>query len=167
MQPRLRLRLAWRRMARPEVMDDLTFSAASSSDLAHVRALLADCLLPTDDLHEEQLKDFVLCRAGGELVGTVGLEAHGEVALLRSLAVVPGWRGRGLAHRLSTVALAEARRRGLRRLYLLTTTAADLFARWGFRPVGRDTGSERDSRDSAVRVPLSSTAVVMTLDLTG
>jgi N-acetylglutamate synthase-like GNAT family acetyltransferase len=112
-------------------------SPASSSDLPAVRALLERCALPAEDLQAGHLDHFVLCVAGDRLVGLVGLEPLGDVGLLRSLAVVPEERGRGFGHLLLERALRDARRLGIRRRYLLTTTAAALFARAGFRPLAR------------------------------
>jgi amino-acid N-acetyltransferase len=58
-----------------------------------------------------------------------------------------------------------ARRRGLRSLYLLTTTAGDYFPRFGFALVGRDTAPDavRKSREFADACP--STALFMSLPL--
>jgi amino-acid N-acetyltransferase len=66
-------------------MEDISYSPASPGDLPSVRELLARCDLPAEDLRPSHLDHFVLCRDGGRLVGTVGLEPLGEVALLRSL----------------------------------------------------------------------------------
>src|SRR5690606_25859306 len=56
----------------------------------------------------------------------------------RSLAVAPRWRGAGLGAALVAAAEAEARRLGVRRLYLLTTTASAFFARLGYQRTARD-----------------------------
>ena len=77
------------------------------------------------------------------------------MALLRSLAVAPDRRGRRLAHDLWRRILDRARALELERLYLLTTTAEPLFARWGFARIARDVVPDPDSRDGGVRGPLS------------
>jgi N-acetylglutamate synthase-like GNAT family acetyltransferase len=79
-----------------------------------------------------------VCRLSGTIVGTVGLEVMGDLGLLRSLAVLPELRGQRLGHALWDGARDLARRRGISRLYLLTTTAAGLFSRCGFKAVARD-----------------------------
>jgi N-acetylglutamate synthase-like GNAT family acetyltransferase len=147
-------------------MEDITFETAVAADLPAVRALLARCALPTDDLQEGHLAHFIVCRAGGQIVGAVGLEVIGSVGLLRSLAVAPARRGRGLAHELWRRILDRARILELARLYLLTTTAEPLFARWGFARLAREVvpDSIRATPEFAALCP--STAAVMAKDLT-
>jgi N-acetylglutamate synthase-like GNAT family acetyltransferase len=146
-------------------MEDITYGPASPDDLPAVKALLERCELPTEDLRPDQLAHFVVCRAQGGLVGAVGLEVLGGVGLLRSLAVAPEVRGRGLAHDLWARVRAEARRRDVRRLYLLTTTAAPLFSKWGFRSVTRDSVPEVVRATPEYSLLCPSTATVMTMDL--
>lgn len=148
-------------------MEDLTFTPAAAADLPAVRALLERCALPADDLRQAHLDRFIVCRAGGAVVGAVGLEVAGNVGLLRSLAVAPEWRGRRVAHNLWRRISGEARGLGLHCLYLLTTTAGPLFARWGFAPIARDAvpDSIRATAEFASLCP--STAAVMATDLRG
>jgi N-acetylglutamate synthase-like GNAT family acetyltransferase len=143
---------------------------ATTDDLPRVQALLGACGLPSADLRAADLAGFFVCRgAGARVVGSVGIQMLGDagagLGLLRSLAVVPELRGRRVAHELWARGRAEARRRGARQLYLLTTTAEALFARWGFRRVDRDAAPApvRDSAEFASLCP--SSAVVMSLDL--
>jgi amino-acid N-acetyltransferase len=67
------------------------------------------------------------------------LERYGEDALLRSLAVRPENRSTGLGKQLADALEEHARRTGLGTLYLLTTTAADFFARRGYEVIERGT----------------------------
>jgi amino-acid N-acetyltransferase len=101
-----------------------------------VVALLRASGLPTEDV-PAHLPHFFVAEAGGAIVGAVGLEVLDERALFRSLAVAPAWRGHGVAHLLWHKTQQHALAIGVRELYLLTTTAAALFARWGFAPVPR------------------------------
>jgi predicted N-acetyltransferase YhbS len=48
------------------------------------------------------------------------------------VAVAPGWQGRGVGEALVGTLMAQARRRGLREVCLLTTTAEGWFTRFGF-----------------------------------
>lgn len=116
----------------------ITFTLATIADLPAIRALLGRCGLPTEDLQRERLDNFVACWAGDQLVGVVGIDTVGGIGLLRSLAVAPEFRGRQIAHALWMRAHDDALRRGVRQLYLLTTTAERLFARWGFCRIARD-----------------------------
>ena len=71
------------------------------------------------------------------VVGCVALEVYPEAALLRSLIVSAGERGRGLGERLTAEALRMARERGAREVYLLTETAREFFPRFGFAVADR------------------------------
>jgi amino-acid N-acetyltransferase len=146
-------------------MEDISYSLASPGDLPSVRELLARCDLPAEDLRPSHFDNFVVCRDGGRLVGTVGLEPLGEVGLLRSLAVAPEFRGRRLGHELWARAREHALSRGIGRLYLLTTTAEGLFRRWGFQHVPRDQVADvvRNTTEYSTMCP--STAAVMAMDL--
>jgi amino-acid N-acetyltransferase len=146
-------------------MEDFAFVGAKPSDLPAVVALLARCGLPVADLGGAQLAHFTLCKGGDALLGTVGLELLGDLALLRSLAVAPEARGKRLGHALSERARDAAARQGVATLYLLTNTAEPLFARWGFRRVDREGAPEavRATREFSALCP--SSAVLMTLPL--
>src|SRR5207244_7402743 len=86
----------------------------------------------------EALAGFVVAEAGGAIVGTAALEVCCDNALLRSVAVAPEWRSRGLGRALVTRVIADAEAQGLRALYLLTTTAEHYFPSFGFQPIARD-----------------------------
>jgi amino-acid N-acetyltransferase len=110
---------------------------ATSGDLPRVERLLTASDLPLSGVREA-LKDFVVAESNGDIVGVAGLEVCCDDALLRSVAVAPEWRSRGLGRALVTRAVAEAEARGLRALYLLTTTAERYFPSLGFKKIGRD-----------------------------
>ena len=105
-------------------------------DGAEVRALLEGCQLPVADLAVARPVLLGL-RDGEGLRGVVGVELLGSVGLLRSLAVRPDQRGAGLGQRLTDAAEAWAALRGIRQLFLLTTTAAPFFARRGYVVIDR------------------------------
>ena len=147
-------------------MEDIKFTTATAADWAAVRALLERCELPVDDLQPAHLEHFVVCRLGDRLAGTVGIEIIGEVGLFRSLAVLPELRGRQLGRDLWKRLRDEARRRAIHRLYLLTTTAEKLFARWGFQRIERAAVPEAIRGTAEFTSLCPSTAAVMTLDLT-
>lgn len=109
----------------------------SVSDLDDVRALLIECGLPVSDISPTPLPHFFGIRAGAALVAVVGLDLFGQVALLRSLAVLPAHRGRGLARRLVAHAETVAAAAGVEALFLLTTSASGLFAKLGYVPAAR------------------------------
>jgi len=112
---------------------------AASADLPAVRALVAAAGLPLDGLADAAL--VLIATGGGRVVGTVALEAHGAgrdtAFLLRSAAVDPAWRGRGIGAWLTDAALRHIDTIGAP-VALLTESAADYFPRFGFVPVDRD-----------------------------
>ena len=110
---------------------------ADACDLPELVALLAECALPFGDLTETHLREFLVCRDGGRLVATAGLELCDDAVLLRSLAVATTHRGRGLATRLVDTLERRARAKRQRVMFLLTTTVPGFFAARGFRPVAR------------------------------
>jgi amino-acid N-acetyltransferase len=121
-----------------------------------IRGLLESAGLPVADLDLVHQEFLVACE-GGRIVGCAGAEHHGSAALLRSLAVAPEHRGKGLGDLLLRKGVDEARRRGARDLYALTTTIEPLLARRGFVRVERATVPEgiRRSREFASLCPAS------------
>lgn len=114
----------------------IAISAAVPGDAPAIEVRLRDADLPHVDF-ADHLANFLVARCGGEIVGAVGFELHGRDALLRSLVVAPAHRGAGLGGELVDRLTAAARRRGVRRFYLLTTTAEAFFARRGFQKTAR------------------------------
>ena len=119
-------------------MTDFTIRAAQSDDHAAIERLLIDSHLPAEGI-APLLHGFLVAESNEHIVGVVGLESCGEYALLRSTAVSPEWRGRGVGKRLVERAVARAESQGIRALYLLTTTAEHYFPSFGFQVTTRDT----------------------------
>ena len=110
---------------------------ASPDDFTAVEQLLTTSGLPLDGVRDA-FSTFVVADTGHELVGVAGLEVCCDNALLRSVAVRPEWRSHGVGRALVTRVIADAEARGLRALYLLTTTAEGYFPGFGFRQIARD-----------------------------
>jgi amino-acid N-acetyltransferase len=113
----------------------LTISARPS--LGATVALLELAGLPSSDLTESHLAHFFYCGADDARIALVGLELYESNALLRSLAVAPGARDRGLGSALVAHAEHYARSQGVRAMYLLTTTSERFFARRGYARIAR------------------------------
>ena len=142
-----------------------TVRRATASDLADIERLLTASNLPVDGV-AGALDGFLVAEHDGQVVGVVGVERCGEYGLLRSTAVDPAWRGRGLGRQLVEYAIAEAEARGLCALYLLTTTAERYFPSFGFTHTTRDAVPDpvRDTGEFKTACPASAT--VMRLALT-
>jgi amino-acid N-acetyltransferase len=121
-----------------------TVRAAQAADYAEVLTLLKQAGLPSDGVQESFAKFFVVRDAEDDLIGCVGAESHGDLALLRSLAVSEAARGRGLGRELVLEVLSAARSKQMREVVLLTTTAEKFFAGFfGFETVARSTYDEK------------------------
>ncbi len=105
---------------------------AGASDWPAVQALLLANKLPTEGA-QAHLSTYLLATQGGEVVGCAGAEVYGPVALLRSVAVAPGLHKQGIGRLLVERLLQEARSRDIATLYLLTVTAPEYFAQYGFK----------------------------------
>ena len=110
---------------------------ARASDVPAILALLREAELPCEDA-AEHVDAFLVGERDGALVAAGGLELYGDAALVRSVALAAPLRQRGLGAALCDTLLGEARRRGVRDAYLLTTTAAGFFAGHGFQPLARE-----------------------------
>ena len=100
--------------------------------------LLESCDLLVSDIALLNSLHFFGCHKHGKLVGIIGLERFGNVALLRSLAVSVELRGSGLGRTLVQYAESEASTIGVSVLFLLTETAENLFAKLGYQQLSRE-----------------------------
>ena len=137
-----------------------TLRAAAASDLPNIERLLTAAGLPLAGV-AAALPTFTVAEVGGSLVGVAGLEVCCDSALLRSVAVAAEWQGRGLGRALVTRVIADAESRGLRALYLLTTTAEHYFPSFGFVRTSRDQVPEDVRATEEFRGVCPSSAVVM------
>ena len=122
-----------------------------------VRALVESSDLPTEDLDDPAIA-LIGAFDGGALAGVIGMQACGNVALLRSLAVAPGHRSHGIGARLCARVVELAADRPL---WLLTTTARDYFTRLGFIVVPREQAPEAIRATAQFTSLCPSTATVM------
>jgi amino-acid N-acetyltransferase len=132
---------------------------AEPEDLPAVLALLEAAGLPAEGV-ADHLGSFFVVDDGGRIVASVGLELHGDAALLRSLAVAPDERGAGLGAAVLRRALLEAHdRKGS--VYALTTTAEAYLSRFGFERVPRASLPQRlfESRELQDACPGSATVM--------
>jgi amino-acid N-acetyltransferase len=140
---------------------------AMRDDERAVNELLSASALPLDGVHEA-LPCFVVAEDAGEIVGVAGIEecgVAGEHALLRSVAVAPTWRNRGLGRQLVTRAIADAEARGAKALYLLTTTADRYFPSFGFTATTRDAVPDDVRATAEFQGACPASATVMALAL--
>jgi arsenate reductase len=102
---------------------------------------LADALMAThllaDDLQGPDRAFFRFRLLGGDTVGYGGFERYGADVLLRSIAVEPAERGKGIGRAMALLLMSRAFDQGGRQAYALTTTAGPFFERIGFKVLDR------------------------------
>ena len=138
----------------------IDIARASDADLSAIEQLLSACKLPVDGV-PDIVDSFVVARTDGNVVGAAAIEPCGSYGLLRSVAVDESMRGRGIGRALVDRLLAEAKRKGFRELYLLTTTAENYFPGFGFVPTSRDAVPTEIQATSEFKEICPSSAIVM------
>lgn len=121
-------------------------------------------LLTANNLPTEDLTDTTSLYAlynNHKLVGTVGLETFEQEGLLRSLCVNNPARKTGAGQLLVTYVEERAKEKGLKALYLLTTTAAAFFANRGYQTIDRSAVPESIQRTQQFSTICSKTATLM------
>jgi len=124
-------------LARGNPPDGLMVGPRAEGRFAAIEALIRSTGLPTEGTRDQFPDAYVVARRADELVGVAALEVHGRVGLLRSVAVAPGERGRGIGLMLIAERLVAASLARLTSVYLLTTAAAPLYRRFGFADADR------------------------------
>ncbi len=124
-------------------------------------------LLPRSENEiREHLDRFLVLAEKGRVFACLSLEGYGpDLTEIRSLAVDPEARDRGLGARLVEIALAEARRRGIARAFAVTHVPK-FFLRRGFTTIPRqslDEKAERDCRICLKRRSCQLSAVIATV----
>jgi N-acetylglutamate synthase-like GNAT family acetyltransferase/thioredoxin reductase len=143
-------------------LNRIALRQAGPCDWSAVSRLLAANKLPLDGA-QSHISNFVLATSGGEVIGCAGAEVHGDISLLRSVAVDPALHGRSVGRAMVGVLLDEARRRSIQRVYLLTTTAAHYFTRLGFIAVPRAAAPEALQRSAEFDGACPGSATLMEL----
>lgn len=100
---------------------------------ARFRKALHAADLPTEDIGDDDRAFFEAVSGDGQSIGYAGLERCDGDYLLRSVVVLPKYRGHGFGR-----AIVEATLRGIGGdVFLATTTAAPFFSSIGFSEVLR------------------------------
>ena len=138
------------------------FPASTEEDLFAIKELLLRNDLPLEGV-DDHWRTFVVARDGEHTVGCGGAETYQVAALIRSIAVDPGYRSRGVGRRIVRHLLDRLSSRGLREFYLLTTTAEDYFRKRGFKTIDRDEVHPQVMASREFHDACPSTAVCMRL----
>jgi arsenate reductase len=152
-------------LASTNLPDGVSLGRPTGAELAAVDALIRASALPTEVVRDRFPEAYVVARRAGQVVGVAALEVHDQAGLLRSVAVASAERGRGTGIALVGDRLATACANGLTSVYLLTTTAAPLFRRFGFSGVDRSGAPTAVSASPEFAALCPASAACMRLDL--
>ena len=147
--------------------NEINIEGFSKYDKKKVLDLLKKAELPTDDLTNEKMKNFMIARGkDGSIIGVVGVEMYQESGLLRSLVVHPAYRGTGLGSLITRKIESFALHNGVKTLYLLTMISADFFQRIGYEVTQRDNVPEsiRKTEEFNNLCPVSAVCLFKVLD---
>lgn len=140
---------------------------AERDDLPAIERLLVSAGLPTAGVAEimrAHPADFFVAEtnlAPNRIVAVAGLEVCCHTAVLRSVAVDPEWRSRGLGRELVRHIVCDAESRGIHALYLLTLTAEEYFPRLGFERIDRSSVPSEIADTVEFKSACPATAVAM------
>ncbi|WP_082536454.1 MULTISPECIES: arsenic resistance N-acetyltransferase ArsN2 [unclassified Roseateles] len=146
------------------LLNTITLRQAGGSDWPAVEALLLANKLPTEGA-QSHLPTYLIAMSNGEIVGCAGAEIYGSVALMRSVAVAPGLHKQGIGRLLVERLLQEARSRDIAALYLLTVTAPEYFAQYGFKRIKNEEAPQALKASAEFQGACPACAALMTLTL--
>jgi amino-acid N-acetyltransferase len=132
-----------------------------AADLPAIVQLLKSAGLPTADLSSAREFQTWVLEQESFILGVVGLERFGIEALLRSLAVAPEHRQRGMGQELVARLECDAQAEGIQRLVLLTETAEAFFRRLGYVMTDRRHVSDEAQQSAEFRSLCPVSAVCM------
>lgn len=115
----------------------LEFNKLDISSIDVAKKLLEQNNLPYQDIEDENVEVFALTY-NSSLIGTIGLEAYGNIALLRSMATDKKYRDQGYGKYLFDEIIKHCKSKNINELYLLTCTADKYFKKLGFKQIFRD-----------------------------
>ncbi|HVL88593.1 MAG TPA: HAD-IIA family hydrolase, partial [Actinomycetota bacterium] len=139
---------------------------ASGPDLPVVATLLHEGGLQAGNVRERSGRTVVAENGRDTLIATAAWDPAGEsVALVRSVAVSPGCRGKTAGILAVAGALRLAARAGMREAYLATVDAEGFFTRCGFATVDRDVVPESVLAHPQISRECPTSAAVMKLTI--
>jgi N-acetylglutamate synthase-like GNAT family acetyltransferase len=112
---------------------DIRIRPADLSDKALIVHLVRQVDLLGDDILAPNTRYWVAEENNHILVGSVGLELGVDSALLRSVAVLPGFRNIGLGRNLVNVAMTYAKKIGCKRIFLFSMRSGKYWQKLGFQ----------------------------------
>jgi amino-acid N-acetyltransferase len=116
-------------------MKEYSIRRANASDIAEIKETLTAGGLPTVGV-DKAVEQFLVAE-GSQVIGVLGALYDTPKALLRSFAVSPAQRSKGVGGTLVVEIFKELQRQEIEEVYLITDTAAEYFRRVGFYEITR------------------------------
>ncbi|MBA1341366.1 MAG: Amino-acid acetyltransferase [ANME-2 cluster archaeon] len=108
---------------------DINIRSAGTGDIPDIKSILSQYILETE-LVEDNIDQFVVAKAGDMIVGCACLISSMGIVELRSIAVIPGWKNKGIGRRLFQTLMQRAK--GMTDRIYVRTTARGFFEKMGF-----------------------------------
>ncbi|NOZ53010.1 MAG: GNAT family N-acetyltransferase [Gammaproteobacteria bacterium] len=109
----------------------MNYRKAIGADLNEMRKIrVASELLSVD--FAEHLENFIVIEDAGEIIGLGGFDVYDDSGLVRSLVVIPKYRGKGIAKNIDRRIEDNAYHLSIKALYFLTESAVEYFQKLGF-----------------------------------
>ncbi len=108
---------------------DIDIRKATQADLKDIKTILSFYYLETENV-EKNLPEFIIAQMNNKIVGCACLDL-GNVVELRSIAVLPSYRNKGVGSKLIRAILKHAQ--GLTDIVYLRTTSPIFFEKKGFK----------------------------------
>jgi len=108
---------------------DIDIRKATQADLKDIKTILSFYYLDTDNV-EKNLPEFIIAQMNNKIVGCACLDM-GDVVELRSIAVLPSYRNKGVGSKLVSAILKRAQ--DLTDIVYLRTTSHIFFEKKGFK----------------------------------
>ncbi|MGD2088847.1 MAG: RCCLKC-tail radical SAM protein [Candidatus Aminicenantes bacterium] len=113
---------------------DLEIFMASESHKKKVAEILKQCKLSTTGL-DQHIRNFYLAQLPEGMAGCIGIEIYGKHGIIRSTAVLPRHRRKGIGVKLAEKMIEFAKDKGVEELYLKTEHETAFFKHVGFSPI--------------------------------
>ena len=110
---------------------DIDIRKATQADLKDIKTILSFYYLDTENV-EKNLPEFIIAQMNDKIVGCSCLDL-GDVVELRSIAVLPSYRNKGVGSKLLGAILERAQ--DLTKVIYLRTTSPIFFEKKGFKKV--------------------------------
>lgn len=141
----------------------MNISAVPKRSRGRIVGLIKNAGLPFEDITNNT--ELFMLKQDDRLLGAIGIEHDGNVALLRSLCVDEKHRGKGFGEALVNFLETYATEKRIRVMFLLTTTAETFFARHGYHLINRSEAPDFIQQSSEFSTVCPSTAIIMKKEL--